>query len=95
MERKVAPSSVDLRLEREDLVPARVGEHVAGPVHEPVQAAELGDQVGARAQHQVVRVGQDQRDAHRLEVLGVERLHRRPGADRHEQRGGQHARGAW
>jgi len=44
--------------QREDLEPARVGEDRPVPAHEGVQPAELGDQVGARAEVQVVRVAE-------------------------------------
>ena len=49
---------VDLGLEREDLVAARVGEREAVPVGEPAEPAERGDHLGARAQHQVVGVAE-------------------------------------
>jgi hypothetical protein len=43
----------------QDLIAARVGQHGACPCSEAVQAAERGDPLGARAQHQVVGVAED------------------------------------
>ncbi len=68
---------VDLRLEGEDLVAARVGEHQAMPVAEAVDAAEALDAIGAGPQHQVVRVAQDDADAEVLEVGRGDGAHRR------------------
>ena len=76
----------DLRPEGEDLVTARVGQHVAVPGGEAVQATELADQLGPGAQHQVVRVRQHHLGPERLEVIGSQRAHRGPGADGHEAR---------
>ena len=75
---------VDLRREREDLVPAGICEEVAAPRHEAVETAETGDHVGTRAEHQVVGVGEDDLRAEVLEVGRRERAHGAPGADRHE-----------
>ncbi len=47
------------RGQRHDLEAAAVGQDRAGPVHEPVQAAEPLDPVGAGPQHQVVGVAED------------------------------------
>ena len=44
--------------QRKDLKPARIGQHGVRPLHEPVQPAHLGHQVGAGAQVEVVGVGQ-------------------------------------
>ncbi len=76
----------DLRLQREDLVSARVGQHVSGPGHEPVQVAQLGDEIGAGPQHQVVRVAEHDLGAEVLHVRRRQRAHRCPGPDRHEHR---------
>ncbi len=50
--------SVQIR-EREDLEAAGIGEDWAGPGHELVQVAELGDDVLAGAEHEVIGVGED------------------------------------
>ena len=72
------------RLEREHLEAARVGEDRAVPAHERVQPAERGDDIVARAQMQMIRVGEDHLRAGVAQVVGVERLHRRVSAHRHE-----------
>ena len=72
--------------QREDLVAARVGQHVATPAGEAVDAAELGHHLGARPQHQVVGVGQQHVDPGRLEVRARHGPHRSPRPDRHEAR---------
>ena len=60
-ERKTAASSVDLAHvgEAEDLEAAAVGEDGAVPVHEAVQAAQLGDELVAGPQGEVVGVAED------------------------------------
>ena len=83
------PVVVHLRAQREDLVAARVGEHVPGPVGEAVDAAEAGHGLGAGPQHQVIGVGQHHLDAQRLQVGRTQMGHRPPGADRHEARRGE------
>jgi hypothetical protein len=45
--------------EREHLEPAAVGEDRPRPGHEAVQVAEVGDDPLAWAEHEVVRVAQD------------------------------------
>ena len=70
--------------ERDDLEAARVGQDRAIPVHEPVQAAEPGDAFMPGSQVQVVGVGQDDRGADLVDVVGRERLDRGIRADRHE-----------
>ena len=62
--------------QREDLVAAGVGEDRPVPAHEPVQAAELRDQVLAGTQMQVVRVAEQDRGAERAELVGVDALDR-------------------
>ena len=54
----VVEGHVAAGLEREDLVAAGVGEHVARPVGEAVQPAEALDHVGAGLEHQVVGVAE-------------------------------------
>ena len=85
----MTPVVVDARdrvAEREDLVAAGVGEDRAVPAHEGVQAAELGDQVLARAQVQVVRVAEQHRRAERAQLVGMDALHRALRPDGHERR---------
>ena len=69
----------DLRLEREDLVAARVGEEVALPVHEAVEPAQRLDRVDAGPQHEVVRVAQHDLGAEALQVGRRQRPHRARG----------------
>ena len=47
------------RAQRKHLESPAVGERRPGPVHECAQTARLVDDIGARLQVQVVRVGQD------------------------------------
>jgi hypothetical protein len=46
-------------LQRHDLEAAGIGEDRSRPVHEPVQAAQPRDPLGAGAQHQVIGVAED------------------------------------
>ena len=71
-----------------DLAPMpALGELFRAPeAHELVQAPEVPHHLVARAQVQVVRVGEDHLRAHRVQVVGVEPLHRGEGAHRHEGR---------
>jgi hypothetical protein len=55
-------------------------------VHEAVQTAEFIDEVGARSQHEMEGVAEDDLGAETLELLGRHRLDRTVGADRHEGR---------
>ena len=88
-------AAVDVRAERdavwvdlahlgqaEDLEAARVGEHRARPAHEAVQAAKVGDQLGARPQVEMVGVAQDQAGAQLVQVARGQRLDGRLRADR-------------
>ena len=79
---------VDVRscVEREDLKSAGVGEDRAVPAHERVESAHLAHDLVAGPQVQVIRVREDHRRAHLDEIVGIERLHRRESADRHERR---------
>ena len=52
------------RGQAEDLEAAAVGEEGPAPAREPVEAAELAHERVARAQHQVVGVGEDDLRAH-------------------------------
>ena len=66
------------------LVAAGVGQDRPVPGHELVQAAEALDALVAGPQVQVVGVAQDDLGADLVEVVGIERLDRGVGADRHE-----------
>jgi len=55
---------------RDDLEAAGVGENRPVPGHEAVQAAEARDQLVARAQVQVVRVGEDDARSDLAQVRG-------------------------
>jgi hypothetical protein len=56
--------------EGHDLESTRVREDRAVPIHEPMQPAEPGDPLVPRPEIQVVRVGEDDRGARVLEVVG-------------------------
>ncbi len=72
--------------QRHDLIAAGIGEDRAVPVHETMQSPELGDALGAGAEHQMIGVGENDVGAGLAHVLGEHGLHRRAGADRHEGR---------
>ena len=72
--------------EAEDLVAAAVGEHRAVPAHELVQAAKLGHQLGAGAQVEVVGVAEDGLSAECRDLVRLEALDSRLGADHDEGR---------
>jgi D-alanine-D-alanine ligase-like ATP-grasp enzyme len=72
--------------EREDLVAAAVGEKRAVPAGEAVQSPEPRDELGAGAQQQVVGVREQDPGADLAQVPVKDGLHRRGGADRHEDR---------
>ena len=99
LRRQLDGRAVDMRLEndaplvdapelrqRHHLVAAGIGEDRLLPMHELVQAAELGDALGAGPQHQVIGVGEDDVGAGSCDVLGEHGLDRGAGADRHEGR---------
>ena len=71
----------------EHLEAAAVGEHAPLVVHELVQAAGLADQLRARPQEQVIRVGQDHLGMHVIQFLRGQGLHRGLGAHRYEHGG--------
>ena len=75
------------RGEAEDLESAAVGQDGVVPVLELVQAAGAPDQPGARTEHQVVGVPEDDLDIQLLQFARGHRLHRGARADRHEDRG--------
>lgn len=72
----------------EDLEAAGVGQNGPGPLHKMVQPTEIGDQVGAGPQVEVVSVAQDERRSQRLQIGGRQRFDRRLRADRRKHRRG-------
>ena len=80
--------------EAPDLEAAAVGEDRAAPAGEGVKAAEPLDDVDARAQGEVVEVGEHDRGAGLLELLRRHPLDRAQGAHRHERRRLDHAVGS-
>jgi hypothetical protein len=84
--------------QREHLEAAGVGQDGPIPGHERVQAAELGDQLGAGPEVQVVAVSEHDRRAQLAQLVRVDALDRRLRADGHEGgsrhvavRGGEYA----
>ena len=75
----------------ENLESAGIGEYRPVPRHELVQAAEVSDQLVARPEIEVVRVGEDERGAHFAQLARLYGLDRRLRADRSENRRGQGA----
>jgi hypothetical protein len=72
--------------QRHDLETTGVGQDRAIPVHELVQTAERRDPLGARPQHQVIRIAEQDFRAGRAHLFGLQPFHRGLGADRHERR---------
>ena len=108
LRREVDQRAVDVALERdavvgdpvdvgeaEDLEAAAVGEDRAGPGHEPVQVAQLGDDLLAGAEHQVIGVGEDDLRAGGGDVIGEDAFDGALGADGHERGGVEVAVAAW
>ena len=87
-ERKTAARSSILRLggQAVDLEAAAVGEDRAVPAHEAVQAAQLGDQVVAGPQGEMIGVAEDDLRAGFASWCGRQTLDGGLGADRHEHR---------
>ena len=87
--REQEPAAVDVTLEPraflgqragvrqgEDLVAAGIRQHGAVPVHEPVNTAKPTEHLHARAQHQVIGVGQQHGEAgctQRIHLLRLDR----------------------
>src|SRR6266480_4395558 len=69
-----------------DLEPAGVGEERAVPRHEPVEAAELADELVAGPEQEVEGVAEHDLRARRTEVVRREALHGAARADGHEHR---------
>jgi hypothetical protein len=76
---------------RENLEAARISQHGMRPAHEAVQPAQLGYQVVAGTQVEVVGVGEHQRGAQVSHLHRGERLDRRLRTDRREDRCLQYA----
>jgi hypothetical protein len=70
--------------ERKHLEAAGVGEDRVRPGHEPVQAAERGDPLGAGPEVQVVRVAEHDLGPQRLQLVRQHGLDGGLRADRHE-----------
>ena len=86
-------SNVAKILEAPDLESAAVGEHGAVPAHELLHAARLGNQLGARAQVQVVRIRQNDLRLHFAQVPRRKSLYARERAHWHKNRRFYHAVG--
>ena len=87
-ERKVTPCSSSLRKRRQrhHLEAAGIGQDRQRPVHERVQAAERGDALGARPQHQMVGVAEHDLGAGCRTASGIRPFTVALRADRHEGR---------
>ena len=70
--------------EAHHLIAAAVRQDRAFPAHEAMQATKPRHALRARAEHQVIRVAEDDVGAGRAHVLRLHRLDRRGRADRHE-----------
>jgi len=70
--------------EAPDLVAARVGQNGPVPRHEAVESTKVAHDIITWAQVEVIRVREDDTGAGRLEVVGIEGLHRSKGSDGHE-----------
>ena len=79
------------RCQRKDLKSAGIGEQVARPPGETVQAPQRFDHFHPGPQHQVIGVGQDDLRSEQVEIPGVEQAHRAAGPHRHEAGGGEGA----
>lgn len=72
--------------QRHDLEAAAVGQDRPFPADELVQPAKPGDPFGARAQHQVIGIAQNDIGAQIAHLVEIHRLDRADGTDRHEGR---------
>ena len=68
----------------EDMITAAVGENRFVPADELMKPAATCDQLIARAQHQVIRIAEDDAGANLSKVLRSQGLNGALGADRHE-----------
>ncbi len=75
------------RPQAEHLKPAGIREDGTGPAHEAVQAAMGADDIGARPQHQVKGIAEDDVGAGVPQLGGADALDGAIGAHRHERRG--------
>ena len=73
-------------LEAPDLESAAVGKHGAVPAHKLLHAARFGNELGAGAQVQVVRIREDNLRMHFVQIPRRKPLHARKGAHRHKNR---------
>ena len=71
--------------ERHDLVAAGIGQNCARPAHECVQPAERRDALGARPQHEVIRIGKHNVGPDCPHRVRCEAFDRRLRADRQER----------
>ncbi len=91
------PGAVDVRLkgdavlieltqlgQRHDLETAGIRQDRKGPSHEVVQAAKPRDALGARAQHQMINIAEQNIGARRAHIFNEHRFHCRRCPDRHE-----------
>ena len=92
-ERKVTRAFAHLAQlrQRHHLEAAGIGQHRAAPAGEALQAAERGDALGARPQHQMIGVAEHDIGAGVAHLAPMHALHRAGGADRHEGRRSHHA----
>src|SRR5205814_2216050 len=83
---KLHAAVVDLSksLQREDLKAARVGEEGPLPRHELVEPTELGDDIFAGTDVEVIGVREDDLGAYGFEIRGRQRPDRRLRTDGHE-----------
>ena len=99
LRRQQMPRAVDMGLEgdavlielaqlgeRHHLEAAGIGEDRIGPVHEAMQATEFGDALGARPQHQVIDIAENDIGTQLAYLLRIHCLDGGGCADRHEGR---------
>src|SRR5947207_2741632 len=79
--------------EAEDLESARVGEQGPLPAHEPVQSAQIADDLVTGTQIKMVSISQNNLRAQFLQCVLRNAFHRTQSAHRHEYRGLDHAMG--
>ena len=72
--------------QREHLIATRIRQDRFPPVHQRMQAAQPRHALGARAQHQVIGIAQQDLGARRGDGFRLHGLHRRGRAHRHEGR---------
>src|SRR5262249_7436766 len=72
--------------EAENLEPTAIRQNRQRPVHKPMQAASLADDLHPRSDIQVIRVAENDLRPHLAQLARVERFDARLRADRHEHR---------